>query len=94
MNLSTPFSMNIISQMRAEQWRRPEELGSSLAGWKRKLYIKTVQRGAMRNLIDGEICWCVSSNADGDEWDYEWICQTERENHLLFPPNSPPFSEI
>ena len=28
---------------------------------------------------------CVWSDADGDEWDYQWICQILRANHLLFP---------
>lgn len=49
MNLSTPFPVNIISQMRAEQWRRPEELySSSLVGRKGS------HTPAMRNLFGGE----------------------------------------
>lgn len=51
MNLSTPFSVNIISQMRAKQWRRPEEeLESSLVGIKGS----HTHRHCSRNVIDGE----------------------------------------
>lgn len=40
MNLSTPFSVNIISQIRPKRWRRPEEeVGSSLVG----RYTETLQ---------------------------------------------------
>lgn len=57
MNLSTPFPVNIISQMRAKQWRRPgEEL---VSGFIRKSYTQRVQQEAMRDLLDRGMALCV-----------------------------------
>lgn len=52
MNLSTPFSVNIISQMRAKQWRRPEEELGKQFSRKKEEVIDT--DSAAGELIDGE----------------------------------------
>lgn len=58
MNLSTPFSVNIISQMRSKQWRRPEEeLGSSL---KEVIYADAAAGSYGEfSLCDCDVCWVM-----------------------------------